>query len=575
MYVGDAHGNRVNLLIFLAACDDTAAPVCLPPPKMGVSETALDFGLVPPLESVERIVILSNDGFDLVDGANVGVDMGIGSLAMSGGDDGQFCVRYDPEAITCPNAGTGRAKADTGGTWDTGPRYDTGGGGACVDESSEGEGLLFVLGPGCSIPLTVEYEPTEYGDHRTTLEVQSVTERVDDRQIPGRNRGQVPFAGGSSRRGSGGKPSKELSAGILHPRVPPSYYRDPRHFDQLIPLHGGARGDGIVYAEPAAFDFGAPPADGSLQKAEFVVRSLGDSPVVLGAAMLDAACPASFSVTESWVIGKVLLPDESEAMGVVFTPTTEDVASCTVHVTTDDGEGESVVHVSAYLPANSASVAVDDDLDGFTEVQSDCDDTDAARNPDAREICDDVDSDCDGLADREVGCVGIGEYWDLGSAVASVDACVSGEVVTLQVPTWNPEGVEFVVNWQTDADGNARNYDDPTAATTQFNCPRLPLCDDGKAYNVYMIAYDPEGHQSWSQRKIDVFPTGTDLDGEICTPAERAPDSGCGGPVHQGGDAAPPGACIPVLGLGVFFGTRRLRATPARAATPSPSSPTA
>ena len=44
----------------------------------------------------------------------------------------------------------------------------------------------------------------------------------------------------------------------------------------------------------------------------------------------------------------------------------------------------------------------DDDGDGFSEVDGDCDDTDPAVSPDADELCDDgVDNDCDGLVDDD------------------------------------------------------------------------------------------------------------------------------------------------------------------------------
>ena len=44
----------------------------------------------------------------------------------------------------------------------------------------------------------------------------------------------------------------------------------------------------------------------------------------------------------------------------------------------------------------------DFDGDGFTEDQGDCDDTLAAISPNATEICDGIDNNCNGLADDNV-----------------------------------------------------------------------------------------------------------------------------------------------------------------------------
>ena len=46
-------------------------------------------------------------------------------------------------------------------------------------------------------------------------------------------------------------------------------------------------------------------------------------------------------------------------------------------------------------------LAIDDDGDGFSENDGDCDDASADVNPNATETCDEIDNDCDGLVDGE------------------------------------------------------------------------------------------------------------------------------------------------------------------------------
>jgi hypothetical protein len=68
-----------------------------------------------------------------------------------------------------------------------------------------------------------------------------------------------------------------------------------------------------------------------------------------------------------------------------------------IELTTDEREPDEVDDTDT---DDTDVVLVDADSDGFTEDE-DCDDTDDSIYPGAPELCDDVDSDCDGIADVE------------------------------------------------------------------------------------------------------------------------------------------------------------------------------
>lgn len=81
---------------------------------------------------------------------------------------------------------------------------------------------------------------------------------------------------------------------------------------------------------------------------------------------------------------------------------------------------------------NDPCMETDWDLDGFTELDGDCDDWDDAVNPSATEVCDGVDNDCDTIVDED-GAEG-SVFWHrdfdgdgYGNAVTAVFRCAAPE----------------------------------------------------------------------------------------------------------------------------------------------------
>jgi hypothetical protein len=149
-------------------------------------------------------------------------------------------------------------------------------------------------------------------------------------------------------------------------------------------------------------------------------------------------------------------------------------------------------------PAGFGTFHVDADLDGFgdpsatvqacgtgggaVEDATDCDDTDAAVNPGASEICNGLDDDCDGLADDADGSVDLstGSTWyadsdgdGYGDAAAPSTACVqpSGTVTDATdcddtSDAVNPSASEVCNGIDDDCDGDTDDSDSSVDSTT-------------------------------------------------------------------------------------------------------------
>ena len=100
--------------------------------------------------------------------------------------------------------------------------------------------------------------------------------------------------------------------------------------------------------------------------------------------------------------------------------TDEDAVDASTWYADADGDGH----------GSSTTAEACDAPTGFVSEDTDCDDTDAAVNPDATEVCNDLDDDCNGLVDDEDGGLSDAELWYIdydgdgyGDASFTTEAC--------------------------------------------------------------------------------------------------------------------------------------------------------
>ena len=125
----------------------------------------------------------------------------------------------------------------------------------------------------------------------------------------------------------------------------------------------------------------------------------------------------SLLVTVESDIDGELCNDFADNSGVFICEAIPSVGDHTLIFSVLDTSNTSASEITNYtvLPLSE----VDNDGDGYTETEGDCDDTDSSIYPDAEEFANGIDDDCDGIIDE-----GTGAYDDDGDCFCEIEPCI-------------------------------------------------------------------------------------------------------------------------------------------------------
>ncbi|MEL6349124.1 MAG: putative metal-binding motif-containing protein [Myxococcota bacterium] len=281
-------------VLTLTACQGETQFVTERYPELHLSVSGMDvveFGSSTFDEIKKRVILVENLG-DL--------PMGIKSIELQEkGMPDNFSLEYDEEDISCQAKATSKDVAvDTGGN--TG---DTGDTGADTADTGGEEPVpeYIVLDGGCRLPVTVTFRPSARGDLFAAMEVQSVTEPVNE----------------TSQN--------------------PTYFADPRNYKEVTIFHGeGLRGTGNIYVSPRLINFG----DVFNLDEEFryvFIENRGDGDLRLEPPQRSADCSEEFQLDLELFAEDGLLPaGDSTLFQINYAPFSTDAAECLVTIESDD-----------------------------------------------------------------------------------------------------------------------------------------------------------------------------------------------------------------------------------------------
>lgn len=171
----------------------------------------------------------------------------------------------------------------------------------------------------------------------------------------------------------------------------------------------------------------------------------------------------------------------------------------------------------------------DDDGDGFAETDNDCNDSNPDVHPAATEYCDGIDNNCNGLKDERDGCIEIDAApMILGEIQMGATALGAGESTIMSLDVYDPDGTELTFAWQEDPlllEAGHNGFDSVTTQTVTWTAPsNLSDSSPGEVYTLYVVVTDPEGNSDWAFGEVTVYPEPVALAlGAISTE-----DTGCG-----------------------------------------------